>query len=346
MSDRPVSCHVAKIRDHASRGTGHRRFSCRHQSPPFAGTDRCQFVRSPGTLIDRPRPPAGSAGSRPDRRAKGESGSFEVRRSGLGTGSERRGARNSPGPGPWPPHPNRRVSPTITMSTSEASVPRGLRLYLETDRRARQAVLGDRSLERGAIGRSREARRGRRCRSGRGRSRPSGGRVRADEQGPWRSRSRRPPGPQGAGGGPCDQGDHTHHTHRSDGHPDPFSRRPPHHETPSHRQKHRRHAADDERNHPFEMRVGPRPQAVHHSQGPAGVGQPVQGPPGAGVDPLAQHARDRHREKDVDRDCPETEPQPPVGRQERNHHREPSDRSERVRDRGDHMERDEDDGQE
>ncbi len=56
-----------------------------------------------------------------------------------------------------------------------------------------------------------------------------------------------------------------------------------------------------------------RNQSVDHGDRPAGVGEPMDPPPGAGADPAAQPAGDRDGEEHVERQRPEADPDRPVG---------------------------------
>ena len=52
--------------------------------------------------------------------------------------------------------------------------------------------------------------------------------------------------------------------------------------------------------HPQLRGIGAHPEGVGHGDRPAAVGEPVDAPPGAGADPLAQRARDGHGDQQVD----------------------------------------------
>ncbi len=74
---------------------------------------------------------------------------------------------------------------------------------------------------------------------------------------------------------------------------------------------------------------------MENADGPRGVGEPMDGPPGAMAEQSAHQARDHDRGQQLERDHPESKPKSAIGGRERNDRRGPSKIGEGINHRGD-----------
>ena len=79
-----------------------------------------------------------------------------------------------------------------------------------------------------------------------------------------------------------------------------------------HRETHGRRTAEAEQREPAGPTIAPRAEGMHERNGPSGVGEKVDDPPGAVADPRAHEARYDEREQEIERHGSEAQPDRPV----------------------------------
>ena len=104
-------------------------------------------------------------------------------------------------------------------------------------------------------------------------------------------------------------------------------------EPPHDRRQHAQAAAESQEEHPPRARVASGPEGVKQRNRPGRVGEPVDCPPSTRPYPPPEEAGGDERQQQVERDCPDPEPERPVRRQERDERVDDADRREGVDDR-------------